>query len=225
MTRVAPPDACAWPGSTAQRLHVRLVDDHALVLAGYARLLALEPDCHVVGQHATADDAYNALLAESGSTDVLMLDLSMPGKSGLELLRRTHQRWPALRQLVCTMHDSPVMVQQALLAGADGVITKASDPALLPEALRAVARGCRWLSPDIRQPMAALGSAGAPHEGLSAREFGVLLRLAQGATVELLAEELHLAPKTVANLQSQIKAKLGLTTAVELVRYVQLNCL
>ena len=213
----------AAPPDVPRCLRIRLVDDHALVLAGYARLLALEPDLRVVGQHATAEAAYEALQQEAEPTDVLMLDLSMPGQGGLELLRRVRQRWPRLRRLVCTMHDSPAMVQQAWQAGADGLITKASDPARLPEALRAVAAGVRWCSPDL--PCSDGGGGGAPvpaaHEKLSAREFSVLLRLAQGATLDQLAEDLHLAPKTVANLQTQIRAKLGLSNAVELVRYVQ----
>jgi two-component system, NarL family, response regulator FusR len=202
-------------------LRVRLVDDHALVLAGYARLLAQEPDIAVVGQHPSAEAAYDALLTATDATDVLMLDLSMPGRGGFELLRQVRHRWPTLAQLVCTMHDSRAVVQQALQAGANGVITKASDPVRLPEALHAVARGHRWLSPDISQHAVAARSGGPHHETLSPREFDVLRRLAQGDGIEQIADALSLAPKTVANLQTQIKSKLGLTTAVDLVRYAQ----
>ena len=201
-------------------IKVALVDDHALVRAGQARLLALEPDITVVAEHADADAALRALQASPGTVDVLVLDLSMPGRSGLDLLRRTSLHWPRLAVLVCTMHDSAAMLAQALGAGARGFVTKASDPALLADAIRRVARGEQAISPDLES--ARHHAAGRPpHEALAPREFEVLLMLARGDSVDAVAQTLHLSVKRVANVQSAIRAKLGLANAVELLRYAQ----
>jgi DNA-binding NarL/FixJ family response regulator len=144
-------------------LHVMLVDDHAVVRAGYRRLLELEPDCVVSAECGDADAAY-ALLQQRNPppVDVIVLDLSMPGRSGFDLLRRVALRWPVVRRLVFSMHDSPAMVAQALAAGADGFVTKSSPPEVLVAALRRVAAGeQRVLSPDIAAAPAPAGGAGA----------------------------------------------------------------
>lgn len=202
------------------RTRILLVDDHALVMAGYARLLALEADFEVVGQHATAEAAYASLQCSPHGVDLVMLDLSMPGRSGLALLRRIQANWPRLRLLVCTMHDSPAMVRQALEAGAHGLITKCSDPALLPEAIRAITAGQRFLSPDVSNAHLH-ASAAPPHEALSPREFDVFVRLARGDHLEQIAQTLHIAPKTAANLQTAVRTKLGLGNGAELLRYAR----
>lgn len=203
---------------TLLRTRVILVDDHPLVRGGLARLLALEPDLQVVAEYADADAVYRALQAEPEAADVLVLDLSMPGRSGLDLLPRLRARCPALRVLACSMHDSPAMVAQVLAAGAAGFVTKASDPNLLADAVRRVARGETVLSPDI---LARAGDSAAPHLRLTPREFDVFVRLARGETVEAIAGALKVAPKTVSNLQAAVRAKLGISNAVELVRYAQ----
>jgi DNA-binding NarL/FixJ family response regulator len=202
------------------RTRVLLVDDHALVMAGYARLLALESDVEVVGQYASAEAAYAALQRAPDSIDLVMLDLSMPGRSGLELARRIRMHWPRLWLLVCTMHDSPAMVRQALDAGAHGLITKCSDPALLPEAIRTIVAGQRFLSPDVRETHKH-ASAAPPHQALSPREFDVFIRLARGDHLEQIAQTLHIAPKTAANLQTLVRTKLGLSNGAELLRYAR----
>ncbi len=203
-------------------VRVMLVDDHAVVRTGYKRLLADEGDLQVVAECAHADAAYAALMAGPvGAVEVLVLDLSMPGRGGLDLLRRAHQRWPGLAVLVFSMHDSPAMVAQALKAGAAGFITKSSEPALLVQAVRRVARGeTGVLSPDITH--AALApSAGPPHQALSSREFEVLRGLARGLTLDQIAEQLHISSKTVSNHQTQIRQRLGLGSAIDLLRYAQ----
>jgi DNA-binding NarL/FixJ family response regulator len=198
-----------------RRLSVLLVDDHALVRAGYARLLAAEEDLHIVGDHADADAAYGALLAAPERIDVMLLDLSLPGRSGLDLLRRVRARWSLPRVLVCSMHDAPALVQQALRLGAAGFVTKNCDPALLAQAIRDVAAGRRVLSPDVARLPAEDATT------LTAREIEVLQRLAHGHDAHRIADELALAPKTVANVQTAIRAKLGASNAVELLRQAQ----
>ncbi len=215
-----PEAALTQQGMRPQALQVMLVDDHAVVRAGYRRLLELETDVVVSAECADADEAFATLQRRGGpAVDVMVLDLSMPGRSGLDLLRRVRLRWPALRVLVFSMHDSPAMVAQALRAGAAGFITKSSAPALLVDALRRVGRGdTDVLSPDIAAG-AHFAAAEPAHRALSAREFEVLRGLVAGLGVEQIAERMHLSPKTVSNYQTRIRQCLGVTTAMELLRY------
>ncbi|MBP6900908.1 MAG: response regulator transcription factor [Burkholderiaceae bacterium] len=210
---------------TARR--VMLVDDHAVVRAGYRRLLELESDLQVVAECADGDSAQaelQRLLAPGDgppALDLLVLDLSLPGRSGLDLLRRISLRWPGLRTLVFSMHDSPAMVAQALQAGAAGFVTKSSEPAVLVDALRRVAQGQSGvLSPDIAQAVRQ-PAAQAPHLALSPREFQVLQGLVAGWTLEQIAGHLRISSKTVSNCQTLVRQKLGVSTAVELLRYAQ----
>ena len=216
----APP--ASRPVSAATRsgqLRVALADDHAVVRAGYRRLLELEPDIAVVAEYGDADAAYGGLTADEDAVDLLVLDLSMPGRSGLEVLRRLAQRLPDLPVLVFTMHDSAAMVGQCLKAGAAGFVTKSSSPEVLVDAVRRVARGERVLSPDVARHAPGRGAEAPPHAELSSREFDILQQLLAGRGVEEIAQMLRLSAKTVSNYQTQIRQKLGVGTAVELLRY------
>lgn len=197
-----------------------LVDDHAVVRTGYRRLLELEGDIAVVAEHADANGAQAALQRDDGAgVDVVVLDLSMPGRGGLDLLRRGSLRWPRLRWLVFSMHDSPAIVGQALRAGAAGFVTKSSEPDELVHSLRRVAAGqVPVLSADVAAA-AATPASQPPHMALSAREFEVLRLLVQGGTPADIGQRLHLSPKTVSNLQTHIRQRLGVGNAVELLRY------
>ena len=145
------------------RVRVILADDHTLVRAGIRRILESQPEFEVV---AEAADGVAALAAiDRYGADVLVLDLSLPGLGGLDLLRRIGLHWPALRVLVFTMHDSAAMVAQCLRLGAAGFITKSSAPELLVEAVRRVARGEVALSPDVAE--AAQNAAAPLHAQLS----------------------------------------------------------
>lgn len=200
-------------------LRVGLADDHAVVRAGYRRLLELEPDLVVAAEYADADAAYQDLAANPERIDLLVLDLSMPGRSGLDLLRRLAQRMPGLRVLVFTMHDSAAMVEQCLRAGAAGFVTKSSPPEVLVDAVRRAARGERVLSPDVARHRPGASEEDPPHRRLSSREFDILQQLLAGRGVEDIAQTLHLSAKTVSNYQTQIRQKLGVVNAVELLRY------
>jgi DNA-binding NarL/FixJ family response regulator len=209
---------------TTGALRVALVDDHAVVRAGYRRLLELE-NIEVAAEFADADGAYAALSPDSADAlDLLVLDLSLPGSSGLELLRRLQQRRPQLRVLVFTMHDSVTLILQCLKAGAVGFITKSSAPEVLVDAVQRAVRGERPLSPDVAAAVEreeALAQPEAPHLRLSTREFDVLRALIEGAGVEEISRRLHLSPKTVSNYQTLVRQKLGVSTAVELLRYAR----
>jgi len=199
---------------------VGLVDDHAVVRAGYRRLIELEDDLVVAAEFADADAAYAALTREATCPiDLLVLDLSLPGRSGLELLRRLSLRVPELRVLVFTMHDGAAIVGQCLRAGAAGFVTKSSAPEVLLDSLRRVARGELALSAGIAPT--ADTAASPPHDQLSTREFDILQRLVAGRAVDDIAQTLCLSSKTVANYQTLIRQKLGVSNAVELLRYAR----
>ena len=206
--------------TTAQPLRVGLVDDHAVVRAGYRRLIELEDDLAVAAEFASAEEAYAALArGDDCPVDLLVLDLSLPGQGGLELLRHLAQRRPGLRSLVFTMHDAAATVRQCLRAGAAGFVTKSSAPEVLIDALRRIGRGELALSADVAA--AAASDQAPPHAALSVREFDILQRLAAGHGVERIAQTLHLSVKTVANYQTEIRRKLEVGNAVELLRYAQ----
>jgi len=198
------------------RLRVVLADDHAVVRTGYRRLLELEDDMDVVADFADSDAA--CAWFASHDADVLVLDLSMPGRGGLETLARVKARRPGLRVLVFSMHDSPAMVDQALRAGADGYLTKSSEPDALIDAVRRAARGEQPLSPDVASARAA-GVQEAAHLSLTPREFAIFRLLAAGRTVEEIAARLFLSTKTVANYQTAIRQKTGLASVLDMYRH------
>lgn len=199
------------------KLRVVLADDHAVVRTGYRRLLELENDMEVVADFGDSDATCQWLSANEA--DVLVLDLSMPGRGGLETLARVKLRQPALRVLIFSMHDSPAMVGQALRAGADGYLTKSSDPDSLIEAVRQVVRGERPLSADVA---GALSNGATPsHLALSLREFEIFRFLAAGRTVDEIAARLFLSAKTVANYQTCIRQKTGLSSVLDMYRHAE----
>lgn len=196
-------------------LKVVLADDHAVVRTGYRRLLELESCVEVVAEFGDSDGVY-AWFANHRA-DVLVLDLSMPGRGGLETLRRLKARDGSLKVLVFSMYDTPTMVSQALQAGADGYLTKSSDPEALIDGVRAVALGGRYLCADAA---AALDRSNtAPHEALSPREFEIFRQLASGQSVEDIAARLFVSAKTVSNHQTTIRQKLRLGNSLDMYRY------
>lgn len=203
---------------TASEITVMLVDDHAVVRAGFRRLLEQMPGIRVVAEAASGDEAYRVF--GDCQPDVAVMDLSMPGMGGLEAIRRILGRFPAARILVFSMHETAAFAQQAMRAGACGYVTKASAPEVLVEAVRAIAAGRTFLSPEVAQKLALESVAGArdPLSVLTPREFEIFRLLAAGRTAEEIAEALYVSAKTVANHATQIKQKLGISTAVELHR-------
>jgi DNA-binding NarL/FixJ family response regulator len=183
-------------------IRIVLVDDHAVVRSGYRRLLCAEPDFDVVGEAASAPEA-NALVQQV-RPDVAIVDLSLKGSSGLEAIAGMRARQPALRVLVLSMHDSAGHVAQALKAGAHGYLTKRSEPEELIAGIRAVLRGTRVLSSDV-----AAVAAPAPLDGLTPREFDMLRLLVHGESVQAIAAQLTISPKTVLNTLTSVRQKLG----------------
>ena len=207
----------------ASEVRIVLVDDHAVVRAGYRRFLEQEPGYSVIGEAASGEEAY--ALLQRMSPDIVLLDLSMPGLGGLSSLRRFKLRWPLLPILVFSMHDTVAFATQALRAGANGYVTKGSDPQLMVDAVRSVLGGEVALSPDVRQRLdrVAADIRASPTLGLSVREFDIFRMIAGGKNHEDIAQLLNLSIKTVANNHSSIRQKLGVTTDIELLD-VALEC-
>jgi two-component system, NarL family, invasion response regulator UvrY len=201
----------------ASMITVLLVDDHAVVREGYRRLLERDATIQVVGEAANSVEAYEQ--ASALEPQVVVMDIALPGVSGIEAMRRILARRPQQCVLMSSMYDDAIFPSRALQAGARGYVSKASAPEVLVDAISAVARGERYLSPDVRKLIAHQTSqTKSALNTLTAREFEVLRLLAQGGTVKHIGEKLGLSEKTVANHQSAIREKLGARNGVQLAR-------
>lgn len=200
------------------KIKVLLVDDHAVVRAGYRTLLEDSLTLEIVAEAENGEMAVK-LFGEL-APDVVIMDLSLPGISGLEAIRRILLRKHDARILAFSMHEDTIFVEQALQAGARGYIGKSSAPTVLVEAVKSIASGNIYLDPDIAQRLAFQKTRGpnSPIAGLSTREFEIFCLLAEGGTVAHIAKRLTLSSKTVANYATQIKSKLGVNTVAEMAR-------
>lgn len=199
-------------------ISILLVDDHPIVRQGYRRVLESQRDFQVVAEAEDAASAYSAFKAHS--PDVVVMDISMPGASGLEAIRNIRARGGRARILVFSMHSEASLVKAAFNAGAGGYVTKSSEPAVLIRAIRSVAHGERAMSDDIAQVLAleSLAPSGSALDQLAEREIEILRQIAAGATNEAVAQNLNLSLKTVQNYHYMIKVKTGLKTDAQLVR-------
>jgi DNA-binding NarL/FixJ family response regulator len=195
-----------------------LVDDHAVVREGYRRLIEKHKDLTVIAEAADGEKAYQ--LYKRLKPDVVVLDLSMPGRGGIEVLRRMRQWDEHARILIFTMHQNAAYAVQAFRAGAKGYITKSSAPELLIAAIRDVAAGKTAISPDVSHAvaMARISDEDELLESLTAREFDIFRMLADGRPIVEIAATLNLSPKTVSNYHYLIKSKLGVASDIELAR-------
>jgi DNA-binding NarL/FixJ family response regulator len=198
-------------------ISILLVDDHPIVRQGYRRVLENQRDFEVVAEAENAAGAYSAFKAHT--PDIVVMDISMPGASGLEAIRNIRGRDGHARILVFSMHSEASLVKAAFNAGAGGYVTKSSDPAALIRAIRSVARGERAMSDDIAQVLAleSLAPSGSALDQLAEREIEILRQIAAGATKEEVAQNLNLSLKTVQNYHYMIKVKTGLKTDAQLV--------
>ena len=197
---------------------VLLVDDHAVVREGYRRLLERQADIVVVGEGADSEEAL--ALFHSLDPEVVVMDITLPGTSGIDAMSRMRAAKPTARVLIFSMHEDAIFAKRALQAGARGYVTKASAPSVLVEAVRTVASGTKYLSASIAKELALRDVVVEQRavDGLSPREFEVLRQLARGHSIKDIAHSMGLNPKTIANHQSIIKQKLGADTAIQLLR-------
>jgi DNA-binding NarL/FixJ family response regulator len=206
---------------SSHAIRIMLVDDHAVVRAGFRRLLEQQPGFHVVAEAADAERAYAQFIEHE--PDVIVMDLSMPGVSGLDSIRRIVGRQPGARVLVFSMHEDAAMAERAIQLGARGYVTKSSPPEVLTAAVAEVAAGRLALSPDVAKSIALLKLSGEQSllSRLSPREFEIFRLLAAGRGAAEIARLLNLSAKTVANYHTLIRQKLHVASDVELVLLAQ----
>jgi DNA-binding NarL/FixJ family response regulator len=202
-------------------IRIVIADDHAIVREGLKRIVSDAADLQVVGEAADGTEVLQRV--RELQFDVLVLDLSMPGRSGMELIKLVKAERPRLRILVLSMHQETQYAVRAIRSGASGYLTKESAPAQLEQALRKIAAGGAYISAEVAEQLALGAMPGAqpaaPHESLSHREFDVMRRLAAGESVTDIAAALSLSVKTVSTHKANLMAKLGLQNQTELVRY------
>ena len=198
-------------------LTLLLVDDHKIVLEGYRRLLERDTSISIVAEAHNAETAYAAYV--EFRPQVVVLDIAMPGASGIDAMRRMRVRDRAARILVCSMYDDPVYVGRCFENGASGYVTKATVAELLTQAVKAVGRGQRYMSPDAATALARWRAKerDALHS-LDPVETEILRQIVGGATIPEVAAAMNLSVKTVSNRQTMIRKKLGARNAAQLVQ-------
>jgi two-component system invasion response regulator UvrY len=198
-------------------IRVLLIDDHAIVREGYRRLIEKHQGIEVVAEADGAPSGYEAY--KKSAPDVVVADISMPGRGGIDLIRQIRQRDAAARILVFTMHASATYAQQAFRAGARGYVTKSSPPEVLVSAIRDVFAGRPALCAEISQAIATSRLSGdvSAVDELSPREFEILRMILTAKSTDEIAQAFNLSPKTVANYHYEIKSKLGVRSDIELV--------
>jgi two-component system invasion response regulator UvrY len=201
-------------------IRVAIADDHAVVRRGLRQMIADESDMAVVGEAGTSQEILD--LARKQSCDVIVLDISMPGRNGLDILRDLRKEFPKTAVFVLSMHPEDQYAVQAFRAGAAGYMTKESAPDELVSAIRKVVGGGRYVSAALAEKLAldlSTHDGRALHEGLSAREFQVLCMIAAGKSVTEIADELTLSVKTIGTYRARILEKMEMKNNAELIRY------
>jgi two-component system, NarL family, invasion response regulator UvrY len=205
-------------------IRVLLVDDHPILRAGVRDLLQQDPGIAVVGEAASAEDA-QALLKDV-EVDVLLLDISLPGQSGVDLLHQLRRERPTLAVLFLSMYPESTFAVPLLRAGAAGYITKTAQPDELVRAVRAAGTGQKYIGTAVAELLCAtIGSPvePTPHLKLSPREMQIFTRIAKGLAPAAMADELSLSVKTIGTYRTRILEKMGLSSNAELAAYAVRN--
>ena len=201
-------------------IKILVADDHAIVREGLKQIVRETSDMEVAGEAADGRQVFQ--MVANDDWDVVLLDIGMPGKSGMDILKELKAEKPALPVLMLSMYPEEQYAVRALKAGASGYLTKESAPDELVAAIRRVAQGGKYITAALAEELAA-GLVGevdeAPAEILSDREYQVMRLLAAGKTVSEIAEELSLSPKTISTYRTRILEKLNLRNTAEIIRY------
>ncbi|MBK8324538.1 MAG: response regulator transcription factor [Betaproteobacteria bacterium] len=199
---------------------VVIADDHTIVREGLRRILEGQDGIEVSGEAVNGHEVMERVRA--GGFELLLLDLSMPGKSGIELIKQVRDEAPRLRILVLTMHEEDQYAVRAIRAGAQGYLTKESAPSQLVSAIRRIAEGRPYISANVAEQLALdvmPGNDEEPHKHLSDREFEIFQLLVGGRGVSEIAGQLHLSVKTVSTHKTRILQKMNAQSVADLVRY------
>jgi DNA-binding NarL/FixJ family response regulator len=202
-------------------IRVALVDDHRIVREGLKKILALESDMLVVGEAGSAEEALD--LIEQSSPDILLLDISLPGRSGLDIIKDVKNVYPKLGILVLTMHPEEILAVRSLKAGASGYLNKDAASEELVLAVRRIHGGGRYITASVADHLftAFQSTAGdTPHELLSDREYQVMVLIARGKKNQEIADILAISARTVGTYRTRILQKLNLHSTADIVRYV-----
>ena len=202
-------------------IRVVLADDHAVVRRGVRQILGDAGDIEVTGE--ARDYAELSALLRETPCDVLVLDISMPGKNGIEVLKSLRERLPKLQVLILSMFPEDQYALRALKAGAAGYVSKEAAPEKLVDAIRLAARGKKYITPEVAQALATNLDGGPspenPHEALSDREYETLRLIASGKKLAEIAELMSLSPKTVSVYRARLLEKMSLRTNADLTHY------
>ena len=205
-------------------VQILIADDHPIVRAGFKQVLSETPDMVV------ADEAGNGLevlnLVRKKDYDIVLLDISMPGRNGLEILKDLKEEFSRLPVLILSIYPEEQYAIRALRAGASGYLTKASAPDELISAIRKVSEGGRYISSSLAEKLANylyIDLTKPPHEALSDREYQVMLLIASGRTVSEIAEELHLSVKTISTYRAHILEKMKMKNNADITVYAVQN--
>jgi DNA-binding NarL/FixJ family response regulator len=201
-------------------IRIVIADDHAIVREGLKRIVSEVSEMRVVGEAGEGGQVMQ--LVRELDFDILVLDLSMPGRRGMELIKLIRSEKPKLRILVLSMHHELQYAVRAIKSGASGYLTKESAPSQLEQAIRKIAAGGAYVTAEVAEQLALgamPGSETHPHESLSDREFEVFRMLATGVSVTDIAAQLKLSVKTVSTHKANLMQKMGLQNSSELIRY------
>ncbi|WP_338804593.1 response regulator transcription factor [Xenorhabdus griffiniae] len=198
-------------------IKIALIDDHVVVRSGFAQLLTLEDDIIIVGQYSSADEAWPDLLKKT--IDIVIMDISMPNESGLQLLTRLRPTNPNFRTIMLSIYDTAALVQSALDSGARGYLTKYCGPEELIQAVRTVKKGEIYLCADALKALRQKPQEVTALNILTPREREIFNLLINGVSVKDIAEQLKLSPKTVHVHRANILSKLQCDSTIELVHY------
>lgn len=200
---------------------VLIIDDHVMVREGVAEIIKHEPDLEVCGTASTANDGIDAV--DKFKPDLVIVDITLPGKNGIEFIKDVRAMQPDLRILVMSMHDESLYADRVLRAGGRGYIRKQEGGDKLIDAMRRVLRGeivvSEKMTGRLLEKFSGRTTMDSPLEGLSDRELEVFQFIGQGKTMKQIADELHLSPKTVEVHRARIREKLKVTSAAELISY------
>ncbi len=201
-------------------IKVFIADDHAVVRSGIKQILSEDNNISVVGEASTTDEIMDQLYEQTW--DILILDITMPGKNGLDAMIEIKRRKPEIKVLILTMHSEEEIAIRALKTGASGYLNKESVPGELIKAVKKVYDGGRYISPSIAESIALSFEKSKPnliHEDLSDREFQIMCLIASGNTLHQISENLSISVKTVSTYRSRILEKMNMKSNVELTHY------
>jgi len=205
-------------------LKIVIVDDHELIREGLKKVIARESDIEVMGEASNSDELFELL--DKHEVDIVLLDISMPGRSGIDIITDIKIQAPNTKILMHTMHPEDRFAVQALRAGASGYITKNNASKSLVEALRKICDGRKYISSSLAEQLATeleINYEKPLHESLSTREFEVMRLIAQGKAVRDIAEVLSISANTVSSYRSRILEKMRMKTNAEIIRYAVEN--